>query len=108
MRTLRPWSLTLVPASCAVAFAALGLVLVAAPPAFRWALLAASLVSTTFAFGALALRVRHLEAVNEGLVEELAQELSRVRDRVEVMAEGVAARERVPDEAAATRRIVVK
>lgn len=109
------WSITLVAASFAVAFAAIGLVLdsfaPATPALVTTGLLLASLGSTATAFARIALRVRRLELENEGLVEEISQEFDRVKDKIDILGEGLdGARRITPEEAEAApmRRVPLK
>lgn len=92
----------------AVAFAASGLLLSTvapgAAPAASSGMLLASLACTAGAFGLLVARVRRVEQENEGLVEELSQELARVKGRLDV----VDAAHLAPREEAPGRRVVVK
>jgi len=108
---MESWTLTLVAATVAVALAAAGLLLATvapgAAPTVSAALLATSLGATGTAFTLVAVRVRHLELENEGLIEEISQEFQRVRDQVEVFSEALAPEsEATLDDAA--RRVVVK
>ena len=108
------WNLTLVAATLAIALAGAGLLVTtlapAAAPVATGALLAGSLGGTVAAFGLLASRVRRLELENEGLVEEISQEFDRVKDRLDIYAEALAA----PDEGGeavsveGSHRVVVK
>ena len=88
------WTSTLLLASLAIAFAAVGLGLTGlypgAAPLVSVALLVGSLGCTAGAFAQVALRVRRLELENEGLIEELSQEFDRVKDKIEIFAEALA------------------
>lgn len=114
----KTWTPTLLFAAFAVAFAAIGLALTGlypgAAPLVATSLLVASLACTTGAFGLVAMRVRRLELENEGLVEEISQEFSRVKDRLEIYSEALEApRSLTPEqqeaaERASARRVMVK
>lgn len=115
----RPWIWTMLTATLAVAFAAIGLTLsLVAPgamPVLGSALLLASLGMTATAFGRLVARVRRLELENEGLIEEISQEFDRVKDKIDIFAEALAdPRSLTPEEAAAhdadtpMRRVTIK
>jgi hypothetical protein len=109
------WSITLVFATLAVAFALAGLGLGSfypgAAPLVSGGLLALSLGSTTIAFGRLAMRIRRLELENEGLIEEISQEFDRVKDKIEIFSEALAEPHTlVPEDVEQTplRRVTVK
>ncbi|HUR68435.1 MAG TPA: hypothetical protein VM370_04255 [Candidatus Thermoplasmatota archaeon] len=109
------WSLTLVLASLAVAFALVGLGLgtlyPGAAPLVSTALLGASLGCTAGAFTRVAMRVRRLELENEGLIEEISQEFDRVKDKIEIFGEALAEpRSLTPAEIeeAPLRRVTIK
>jgi hypothetical protein len=112
------WTLTLVLATLAVALAAVGLASTAiapgATPVFATSLLLGSLAGTAGAFTLVALRVHRLELENLGLIEEVAQEFDRVRDRMDIFSEALAEpRSLAPGEAAPRadeplRRVMVK
>lgn len=109
------WTLTLVFASLAVAFAAVGLGLgtidPGAAPLVATSLLAASLGCTAAAFVRVAQRVRRLELENEGLIEEISQEFDRVKDKIEIFSEALTEpRSLTPEdvERAPLRRVSVK
>ena len=98
--TERFWTLTMLAASCAIAFAIGGLAVSAvAPAAPAYAastLLIGSLASTAAAFTLLAVRIRRLETENAGLVEELSQEFERVKDKLEIYGDALQETQRVP------------
>ena len=110
------WTFTLVFATLAVALAAVGLGLSGlypgAAPLVTTALLLGSLAFTAAAFARVAMRLRRLELENEGLVEEIAQEFDRVKDKLEIFSEALAEpRSLTPDEVDADvpmRRVTVK
>jgi len=110
------WTWTLVFATLAIAFAAAGLGLTGlypgAAPLVGTSLLLASIASTTVAFTRVAMRVRRLELENEGLVEEIAQEFDRVKDKLEIFSEALAEpRSLTPQDVEANmpmRRVTVK
>lgn len=109
------WTLTLVLASLAIAFALTGLGLGAvypgAAPLVASGLLAGSLVSTAGAFTTIAIRLRRLELENEGLIEEISQEFDRVKDKIEIFSEALAEpRTLVPEEVEdhPLRRVTIK
>lgn len=109
------WTITLVLATLAVAFALAGLGLngfyPGAAPLVATSLLAASLASTAGAFGRVAMRLRRLELENEGLIEEISQEFDRVKDKIEIFSEALAEpRSITPEETSNTpmRRVTIK
>ncbi|HEX2022413.1 MAG TPA: hypothetical protein VHH36_06845 [Candidatus Thermoplasmatota archaeon] len=113
--TPRPWTLVLLVASASLA-AGLGGIASAAL-ALSWlavGLFAAALAGSALTFGLLARRVRHLERAQEGLVEELSQELDRFKDKLDAFSAAlakprtIAPEEREAAEQAATRRVTVK
>jgi hypothetical protein len=117
MQENRQWLLTLILATLAVSFAAIGLagttLIPVQAPAFTGALLLASLGCTAGAFGVLASRLRRLELENEGLIEELSQEFDRVKTKIEIFEEAfqeprTLAPETVEAQEDAVRRVVVK
>lgn len=112
--TPKSWILALAAACCAIAFAVAGLLLQSfvpgVAPTLGMALLAASLASTVIAFGGLAARVHRLEMENMGLIEEIAQEFNRVKDKLEIFGDALSPAQnvKVEDENAPLRRVVVK
>ena len=88
------WTWTLVLATLAVTFAAVGLGLTGiypgAAPMVATGLLVGSLVCTAGAFARVAIRVRRLELENMGLIEEISQEFDRVKDKLEIFSEALA------------------
>lgn len=108
----KTWTWTLVLGVLAIAFATIGFgleTLVPAAQAPALVLLVASLGCTAGAFTRVALQVRRLELEREGLLEEISQEFDRVKDRMDIMAEGMEAPRRVtPEEAVVRRRITIK
>ncbi|HET6403361.1 MAG TPA: hypothetical protein VFH78_01835 [Candidatus Thermoplasmatota archaeon] len=109
------WTVTLVCATLAVAFALAGLglngIYPGAAPLVATGLLVASLGFTAAAFTRVALRVRRLELENEGLIEEISQEFDRVKDKIEIFSEALAEpRSITPEEIDNTpmRRVTIK
>ena len=114
----RSWTWTLLAATLAIAFAGIGLSLTSlapgAAPGLSAGLLLASLGATTLAFGQVAYRVRKIELENEGLIEEISQEMDRVHDKFEIFNDALTApRSLSPEEmehteVASARRVLVK
>jgi hypothetical protein len=112
----RPWIWTFSAALAATVLAAAGLLanllVPAGSPALAAPLLMASLACTAVAFARMALRVRRLELENEGLVEEISQEFDRVKGKLDIFSDALAAPgASAPAEATdrtGQRRVVVK
>lgn len=104
----KTWTLTLMGATLAVAFAAVGLLSTTlypgATPLLTTGLLGASLACTGLVFTLVASRVRRLELENEGLIEEISQRFDRVKDELEIFGEALGASAEDP----AVQRLVVK
>lgn len=110
------WASTLLSATIAVTFATVGLaaslLYPGATPLLTTGVLLGSLAATATAFTLVALRLRRLELENEGLIEEISQELDRVHDKFEIFGEALAEPRSIePDVVsrdAPARRIAVK
>lgn len=106
------WTWTLVFATLAITLATVGLGLEGlypdSAPLVSTALLVSSLLFTGAAFGRLAMRVRRLELENEGLIAELSQEFDRVKDRLDVYQEALAASRSADVVEGGPRRITVR
>lgn len=111
------WTPTLVSATLAIAFAAIGLASTTlypgATPLLASGLLLASLAATGTAFTLVALRLRRLELENEGLIEEISQKFDRVEDKLDIFGEALAEPRTLAPEAPAKgdeplRRVMVK